>query len=703
MNIVALSQSPMVQKRYRRSLVVVRIGYMVGSVLVAILALAMLSQPVRAYADPLDPQTLRGPQAIIDACVPIMEDTTWTTGNVYTATNCNVVVPVGVTLTVQPGVVVKFAGVSPGYASAEGSVALIVEGTLDVQGTAAAPVAFTSLTDDVHGGDTNVDGASSGSAGDWYGIVFQPGSVGRLAHFFVGYAGSGVFNATLGYGRAHIDVNAADVALRSGEVVSGTMKGIYLEGEGITPLIQSVHVADNVASDGRGYAIYQTSINMQPSYADLTFSGNDRDEVVIGDAGGSLNQDVVLGGANYGFNCGYTVCQLTVPAGFTLTVEPGTLLDFRSSYGIAVEDGGGLIAEGTATQPITFTSQRAASGDTGQHWYGLWAKHGSVLHLDHCDISYASDGNFGNGGLEINTDDAQVSNSHLHHNSGSGLYVYSRDGSTIHPTLTNVEITDNGATGVILETSAGSTTSLTWDGGGSQRNGWSGLASNTWGGSTINPTLRNLTIADNGTIGDNDSRRAGLYLHAHGVNPVLENLIITGNAGMALHWYCNGSITARNLTVSGNGLDELTMPGCDVSGGLRWDLADAGIPVRVANHVQVTTGGLLSIGAGTALHFDKNQYDSPTVLKWQTRLPFTRWAQPQNRSPSLGVLRNRGGGRALRSRIAPSWCCATATLATAAATTPTCTFASAFRPASRKLTFRTARSTILQRRAYTSI
>jgi uncharacterized repeat protein (TIGR01451 family) len=121
-------------------------------------------------------------------------------------------------------------------------------------------------------------------------------------------------------------------------------------------------------------------------------------------------------------------------------------------------------------------------------------------------------------------------------------------------------------------------------------------------------------MADNGATGDTDSRRVGLYLHAHDVNPILENLTITGNAGIALHWYCNGSITARNLTATGNGLNELTMPGCDASSGRQWDLADIGIPVRVIGDIAVTTGGLLSISPGVALRFDKNQYDSPTGL-----------------------------------------------------------------------------------------
>jgi len=591
-------------------------AWMLGGLAALLALMCVVGLALTVGGRPASASALTAPQDVFDACTPITEDTTWTTGNVYTATDCNVVVPAEVTLTVQPGVVVKFAGVSPGYGSVEGSAALIVEGTLDVQGTSAEPVAFTSLADDEHGGDTNDDGASSGAAGDWYGLVFQEGSVGRLEHVFVGYAGSGVFNGTLGYGRAQIDVEEADLELRNGTVVSGTMKGIYLEGEGITPVIQSVHVSENVASDGGGSAIYQSSINMQPSYADLTFSGNDYNEVTIERPSQPMTQDVILGGANYGFYSGHI---LTVSAGRTLTVAPGTLLDFSSKsatslgsdHGIAVADGGTLIAEGTSTEPITFTSQLAAEGEDLQNWAGLWAKAGSTLRLDHCDMSYARSSNDGGGGgLEINTDDAQVRNCHIHHNADDGLVIKSNADSTLHPTFTDVDVIDNGQTGIYLNAGHGSTLRLTWEGGNISHNGHSGVRGLT-NASNIYPTLKNVTISDNGSQGNRDYQLKGINFKApeSGIHPVLENIALNGNTGGAMTWYCDGSITARNLTATDNDdSDELELPGCDVSSGRRWDLGEAGIPVSVTSSVNIPTNGLLSLAPGTTLRFDENTY-----------------------------------------------------------------------------------------------
>jgi uncharacterized repeat protein (TIGR01451 family) len=544
------------------------------------------------------------PQAEISACGTISSPTTWTSDNVYVANGCSITVGAGVTLTVQAGTTVKFLG---------GEAALIVNGSLAGQGTVAQPIVFSSLHDDAHG-QAAAGSSSSPAAEDWYGIYFASGSSGQISHAFIGYGTVYAAHSVLGWNEAHIFVDDAAIAFDNVEIAHGHRPGIYLtEGSSVQITDSYIHDHANTTTYPYAPAIYQESINMQPVYSNLTFSGNTRNEVTI-DLNTAMAQSATLGGTKFGFICSISTCAFTVPGGLTLTVEPGTSLDFRSTYGFMVADGGSLIAEGTAAQPITFTSQLAAGGDAGQYWYGLWAKQGSTLRLDHCDVSYASDSNFGTGGLEIATTDAQVSNTHVHHNSGHGLYLNSPNASTIHPVLTNVEVTDNGSTGVALATSSGSTTAVTWDGGGSRRNGWSGLASDTWN-STANPTLRNLTIADNGAAGGAADRQAGLYLHAHNVNPTLENLTLTGNAGSAIHWHCNGSITALNLTATGNGSNALTLPGCDVSGGRRWDLADAGIPAHVTADIAVTNGGLLSLSPGTALRFDKNWAGSPTTLK----------------------------------------------------------------------------------------
>ena len=70
----------------------------------------------------------------------------------------SVTVASGATLTLQPGTILKF----------NTGCSLTVNGTLDAQGTRAAPIVFTSLKDDAHGGDANGDGGKTyAQAGDW--------------------------------------------------------------------------------------------------------------------------------------------------------------------------------------------------------------------------------------------------------------------------------------------------------------------------------------------------------------------------------------------------------------------------------------------------------------------------------------------------------------------------------------------------------
>jgi len=75
-------------------------------------------------------------------------------------------VPKGLTLTIEPGVIVKF----------HGEYSLIVDGDLVTAGTSEQNVVFTSMLDDHAGGDTNKDGIESGPTPlDWNGIFVRNG------------------------------------------------------------------------------------------------------------------------------------------------------------------------------------------------------------------------------------------------------------------------------------------------------------------------------------------------------------------------------------------------------------------------------------------------------------------------------------------------------------------------------------------------
>ena len=81
---------------------------------------------------------------------------------------------------------------------------------------------------------------------------------------------------------------------------------------------------------------------------------------------------------------------LYVRDGAALTIEPGTLIkgDFATKGALIVERGAKLYADGTAEQPIVFTSQKAP----GERYYGDW---GGIILCGKASINVPE--NVGNG------------------------------------------------------------------------------------------------------------------------------------------------------------------------------------------------------------------------------------------------------------------------------------------------------------------
>ena len=111
--------------------------------------------------------------------------TTWNQlGIPYIIGNNGLTIPAGATLTIAPGVVVKF------MTTATAISYLDVQGTLVANGTATQGIVFTSYLDDAADGDTNGDGgATVPNPGDWTAIRFDSGAKGSLSYATVRYGG----------------------------------------------------------------------------------------------------------------------------------------------------------------------------------------------------------------------------------------------------------------------------------------------------------------------------------------------------------------------------------------------------------------------------------------------------------------------------------------------------------------------------------
>jgi len=228
--------------------------------------------------------------------------------------------------------------------------------------------------------------------------------------------------------------------------------------------------------------------------------------------------------------------DITVPAGSTLTIEPGAAIIFQSWYSLTVN--GTLIADGTVSDPILFTAVPSPG------WLGIRfinAPDGSLLDnviVEKGRATGADPFNRG-GGIYIDGSNPTISNSTIRDNfakySGGGLYLNSSNAQLVGNTITNNQAGQGGSAyggGIYLSNSnpkltdniitnntvyiAGTFTTPTGAGGGV-------FASNS------NPVLRGNLIQGNAVNGDSSRNARGGALYLDNADAILVNNTITGN------------------------------------------------------------------------------------------------------------------------------------------------------------------------------
>ncbi|MDO8492643.1 MAG: S8 family serine peptidase, partial [bacterium] len=172
------------------------------------------------------------------------------------AASTSVFIAPDASLTINPGVIVKFA--SP-FSS------LSTSGTLNVNGTSGEPVFFTSVKDDTIGGDTNNDGNTTHPEPQgWYRMnVFTNGTA-NLNHLTLRYAGAsfGPFDVSTGV------LNQGGITILSNSHLSKNATRNILNREGTTTIMSSEidNASIGIEQSSGSVTVNQSSIHGNTSF-----------------------------------------------------------------------------------------------------------------------------------------------------------------------------------------------------------------------------------------------------------------------------------------------------------------------------------------------------------------------------------------------------------------------------------------------------
>ncbi len=266
--------------------------------------------------------------------------------------------------------------------------------------------------------------------------------------------------------------------------------------------------------------------------------------------------------------------KVVVPDTVTLTIEPGTTvagMDGTDAW-LMVMPGGELIANGTAVDPITFTSEAAVNGlpETPGQWGGVTiignSDNDQLTTYEVDDVTTAGTGDATSGSLQYvtinNTGIAVEANKEI-----NGLSLFGVSSST---TVNNITVNRSGDDGVEIWGGAVNLNNITIDGAQDDSfdtdSGWTGTvdgltitngarAGIEMSGTTA-ATYKNVNINIPATSG---SSEGGLYFKAGSgeiIGGVFENVAITYNSAaagamMAAGEFDNTNSSMTNVTIAG--------------------------------------------------------------------------------------------------------------------------------------------------------
>lgn len=477
----------------------------------------------------------------------------WLTGHAYLVRG-TVRVPAGLTLTIQPGAIVKFDALPSNF--------LDVRGTLTAVGTAADPVIFTSFRDDAAGGDHNGDGSATVPApGDWSTAAFRPTSTACVLEW-----------CRFRYGGAYSDhailrVESAGIVLRNLVVSDSIADGAFFTG------YANPAAVENCAFDRCVRPVAGVAPTAAANFVNNTGTSNSAGDVLyvnaIGVGLGTFSTNTAWTPANSlnGNGVFLVSSSLTVSSGRTWTLQPGVIVKWANPSAI-LNVIGTLAANGSAASPVVFTTvdDDAYGGDSTNDGptSGVPGSWGTVLFQSTADASTLSHTVFRYGGgsyqamVQLTMADISMTSCTLGHSGSRGLQV-----SSSHPTVTACAF-DGNATDAVSQLSLVALQGFTSNTASGNGNGDGMLLG---GGSLAQAVTLAPASAFNGSgafVLD-----ATIDIAPAGVLTITAGVVIKGNPASTPELYVEGTLLCQG--VAGNPVVFTSLTDDSVGGDLNGD------------------------------------------------------------------------------------------------------------------------------------